>query len=416
MRQNLILSYILVISALLFLSNCAYSGTPSNTTQTQSMAATPANTIIPASTPQLEPIDLIIGGTGDIMCHKIQLEDAQYTAKDFEGVKYYFDHNFKYIKSALQYPDLMIGNLETVFASEGFAGYSGWPYFNTPDELAYALKDAGFDVLTTANNHCLDRGKEGLVRTISVLDEVGIHHTGTFATKESANTPLIINVKGVKIGILSSSYGVQNINTLSKDEQSYMLSISEDSYLENEVDELKKGGAQIIVASMHWGYEKYYDIYKNQDTHAALLVKAGVDIIFGHHPHILQPIEYLEVTLDDGTINSAVVCWSLGNFLANTNTSIEQIGAISYVYLSFDPVTENVTIEKCQALPTYIYNTLTYYYDFHILPSGVSLEEMNITDFTPLDNMADKLAASYTTAVSSITANYVEFISKVPIR
>jgi len=378
---------------------------------------TPVPTIEPTPTPTAvpEPIEIIIGGTGDIMVHKKQLADAKYTARYEEGYDYYFEHNLKYIKPALEYPDLMLGNLETVFASESADGYTGFPDFNTPDSFAKSLKNAGFDVLTNANNHSLDRGKDGLLRTISILEKNNFYHTGTFDSIEDYNTPLVIDVKGVKVGILAGAYAYQNLGELTEEEQEYMISVNSVDYLKAEVDDLKKAGAQIIVASMHWGYEKTYELYDDQEEFAPILVKAGVDIIFGHHPHILQPIEYVEVTLDDGSVNNAVVCWSLGNFLANSPMRLEQEGAICYVHLSYDPVTEDVNIIKTQVLPTYIYFNRSYLYDFHVLPVGDLVHKLNIDDFEVDNGFQSKLDAKFEDVKESVTDAYVEFIKEVPI-
>jgi len=407
---------IIVFISVVIFSSCTHNTqaiiTPSPTTAASSTPYISAQPT-PTATAQPEPIQIIIGGTGDIMVHKKQLTDASYTARYEEGYDYYFEHNFKYIKDALEYPDLMIGNLETVFASAA-NGYSGFPNFNSPDSLASALKNAGFDVLTNSNNHALDQGKEGLLRTIDVLDENGFYHTGTFDSVESYNTPLIIDVNGVKVGILSGAYGYQNLGTLTEEEQSYMISVSSADYLKQEVQDLKDAGAHVIVASMHWGYENNYEIYDDQKELAPILVEAGVDIIFGHHPHILQPIEYMEITMEDGTTNSAVVCWSLGNFLANSPMRLEQEGAICYVYLSYDPVTDDVSIEKTEVLPTYIYFSRSYLYDFHVIPAGGSVESLNIDDFTIESDFQSRLDAKYTDIKESITESYVKFITDVP--
>ncbi len=371
---------------------------------------------VPTPTPIPAPIEIIIGGTGDIMVHESQLNDASYTASYEEGYDYYFDHTFKYIKPALEYPDIMIGNLETVFASAAAGGYTGFPQFNSPDSLAESLKKAGFDVLTTCNNHSLDRGKDGLLRTLSVLDDVGLYHTGTFDSIESFNSPLIIDVKGIKVGILAGAYGYQFSSRLTAEEHEYMVSYNDAEYLKDEVKDLKDAGAQIIVASLHWGYEKYYDIYTDQKDLAPILVEAGVDIIFGHHPHILQPIEYMEVTLEDGTTNSAVICYSMGNFIANAVQRYDREGAICYVYLSYDFTTDEVTIQKAEVLPTYINFSRTYFYDYHVLPIVSDIDTLNIDNFNVTSTFKRGLQTRLTDIKESITDNYVEFIDYIPHR
>lgn len=414
---TLIIISVLCLALIAACSDKTTDDTSLSVTHTPTLQPTATATLEPTPSPttQPEPIQIILGGTGDIMVHKKQLEDARYTARSEDGYTYYFEHNFKYIASALQYPDLMLGNLETVFAGN-VTPYIGYPKFNTPDSFASALKNAGFDVLTNANNHSLDQGKNGLLRTINVLEENGFHHTGTFENLEDYNTPLIIDVNGVNVGVLAGAYGFQHIGGLTDEEQEYMISVSSEEYLKAEVEDLKNAGAQIIVASMHWGDEKSLEINNNQKELAHTLVESGVDVIFGHHPHVLQPIEYMEVTLDDGTTNSAVVCWSLGNFLANSPMRLEQEGAICYVYLIFDPVTEQVTIDKTQVLPTYIFYNRSYLYDFHVLPAGGTVESLAIDDFKIESGFQPKLDAKFSDVVFAITEGYVEFITGVPAK
>ena len=142
--------------------------------------------------------------TGDIMCHNTQFADAK-TANGYD-----FSYVFEDIKKYIQTADIAIGNLETTFTGSQ-AGYSGYPTFNTPEILASNLKDIGFDVLTTSNNHSLDKGYKGVESTIKYLDEADIAHTGTFTSEESQNTILYKSIKGVKIAFLSYTYGTNGI-------------------------------------------------------------------------------------------------------------------------------------------------------------------------------------------------------------
>ena len=131
---------------------------------------------------------------GDIMCHDTQYKDAYNSTTKI----YDFSHVFNNIADELRSADVTIGNLETTFAGPE-RGYSGYPTFSTPDALATNLREVGFDVLCTANNHSLDKGYKGLTRTLEVLDNNGIAHMGTYASEESQNKILVKDVNGIKI-------------------------------------------------------------------------------------------------------------------------------------------------------------------------------------------------------------------------
>ena len=122
---------------------------------------------------------------GDIMCHNTQYKDA-YTSND----SYDFSYVFKDIKNYISEADIAVGNLETTFAGKA-RGYSNYPTFNTPEQLAHNLKDFGIDVVSTANNHCMDKNFSGLVSTLNYLDDAGIAHMGTNATQEDQNKILV---------------------------------------------------------------------------------------------------------------------------------------------------------------------------------------------------------------------------------
>ena len=145
---------------------------------------------------------------GDIMCHNTQFKDA------FSNGVYDFSYVFSDIKDYIQNADIAIGNLETTFAGAS-KGYGGYPEFNTPEALAYNLKNFGLDVISTANNHSLDTGYSGLESTINFLNDANLSHTGTFTSTEEQNTILYKDVNGIKIAFLSFTYGT-NGNSIPK--------------------------------------------------------------------------------------------------------------------------------------------------------------------------------------------------------
>lgn len=282
---------------------------------------------------------------GDIMCHNTQYTDAYNSNTD----TYDFSYVFKDIKAKIKTADIAVGNLETTFAGKS-VGYSSYPTFNTPESLADNLKDLGLDVLTTANNHSLDKGYKGIESTIDYLDKADISHTGTFKSEEDQNKILIKNVKDVKIAFLSYTYGTNGIKVpTGKD---YCINLIDKELIKKQLELAKAENPDIICVSMHWGIEYQTKQNKEQEALADFLFENGVDIILGSHPHVLQPMEKRTITLEDGSTKDGFVIYSLGNFMSgqvkeNTKNSIildlkitkkAQDGKISIDSVNYTPI------------------------------------------------------------------------------
>ena len=309
-----------------------------------------------------------IVATGDILIHKEILE-TQYNSETDE---YDFNNNFKYIKEYLEKADLAIGNLETTLSGIENYGFSGYPSFNSPDSLADAMKSAGYDIVANMNNHCLDRDVNGYYRTRKTLVDRGFDVIGT---RESIDDKryIIKDVKGIKVGVISYGYtmtaedgnfGVNGISipydllqlmnyyhpdTLESD----MLNMKE------QIELMREDGAEVIVFYMHWGDE--YELEPNdiQKQIAQFLADEKVDIIFGTHPHSLQPIDMIESS--DGSSDTAVV-YSMGNFLSSQRTErignpYTEDGAIVSVKVNKDMETNEITVD----IPTYIPTWVNWY-------------------------------------------------------
>ena len=253
-----------------------------------------------------EPTDITftMAAVGDIMCHNTQYNDAYNKDTDTYDFSYVFDDISLYTKTA----DICIGNLETTFAGKD-VGYSGYPTFNTPDSLAYELKDIGIDVLSTAGNHALDKGFDGLSRTIDILNDADIAHTGTYKTQEEQNTILIKYVKGIKIAFVNFTYGTNGIKIPSGKE--FCVNLIDNDLIKEQLDLAKSQKPDIIIACMHWGNEYKTSPNDTQKELSTFLFQNGVDIILGTHPHVLEPMEKQTVTLEDGTIKDGFVIYKL---------------------------------------------------------------------------------------------------------
>ena len=285
--------------------------------------------------------------TGDIMCHNTIYNDAF----DKQSNTYDFSYIFDDIKYNIQTADIAIGNLETTFAGSS-KGYSSYPTFNTPENLAYTLKKVGFDVLSTANNHCYDNGYSGIESTINYLDDADISHTGTFKSEDEQNKILIKNVKGIKIAFLSFTYGTNGISIPS--DKSYSVNLIDKNLIKKQLELAKEQNPDMICVSMHWGIEYQTTPNAEQKDLTDFLFKNGTDIIIGNHPHVLQNFEKREITLDNGTTKDGLVIYSLGNLLADQNKKYTKDSAIMNVNITKD---ENgkIKINTVTYTPTYIY-------------------------------------------------------------
>lgn len=254
-------------------------------------------------------ITINMSAIGDIMCHTTNFYDAYNKADD----TYDFSHVFKNITSYISEADIAVGNLETTFAGES-VGYSGYPTFNTPEELGQNLKDLGLDVITTANNHSMDKRYSGIVSTLDFLDEFGLDHTGTARSQEEQDKILIKDVNGIKIAFLTYTYGTNGITVPS--DKSYCVNLIDKDLIKKHISSAKELGADAICASMHWGDEYKLKQNSTQEELADFLFENGVDIILGSHPHVLEPMEKKTITLEDGSTKDCFVIYSLGNFMS----------------------------------------------------------------------------------------------------
>ena len=197
------------------------------------------------------PEDIVINlvATGDVMCHTTNFNSAYDTktkSYDFTPV---FANVAKYITKA----DIAISNLETTFAGAD-RGYTGYPTFNSPSELGQALKNIGIDVVSTANNHSLDKGYTGVVSTLDKLDEIGIEHVGTARSEEEQKDILIKNVNGIRIAFLSFTYGTNGIPVQAGKE--FSVNLLEKELILEQLKLAKAENVDIICVSMHWGTRK----------------------------------------------------------------------------------------------------------------------------------------------------------------
>ena len=316
----------------------------------------------PEPEPEPEPIVSHLMVAGDAMSHMPLTKDAYVAATG----EYDYSHMLTDPAEQLAGADYAVANLETVLA--GGPDYSGFPAFNSPDALAYDLKEAGIDLLSTANNHSRDRGVNGIFRTLDVLDEAGLAHVGTYRSREERDAGsgvYVADVGGISVAFLSYTYGLNGYQLSS--EYSYAVNLFNLDYyttLENpDYDLLASDLAyarslepDLIAVIIHWGTEYKNTPNSHQTGLARFLVEQGADLVLGGHPHVLQPYETITVTGADGGERQGFVCYSLGNFISNQYepAPATQTTAILDLELTRDPATGETSLTDVSYVPYYM--------------------------------------------------------------
>jgi poly-gamma-glutamate capsule biosynthesis protein CapA/YwtB (metallophosphatase superfamily) len=283
--------------------------------------------------------------TGDIMGHDSQIAAAYEPDSD----RYDYTFCFEYLEPLIQKADMAIGNLEVTF---GGPPYKGYPRFSSPDELCTALKDAGFDILVNANNHALDRGKEGLERTIRTTAQGGIIMTGSFESEDQRDLryPLIVEKNNILLAILNYTYGTNKLEPSPPNIVNYI----DTAVIHVDIQKALAVRPDFIIACLHWGNEYEREANRSQEELARYLFKEGVDVIIGSHPHVVQPIKII-CDEPDSSISRLVV-YSLGNFISNQRERYRNGGIIFELELIKSGKTN---ISGYSYLPVWVYKTET---------------------------------------------------------
>jgi poly-gamma-glutamate capsule biosynthesis protein CapA/YwtB (metallophosphatase superfamily) len=302
--------------------------------------------------------DLSLLFIGDIMGHGPQITAAY----DKTSKTYNYTSVFKYVSPQISSADFCMANLEVTLAGPPFKGY---PQFSSPDEIAVACKESGIDAIVTSNNHSCDRGDKGVIRTINVLDSIGILHTGTF--KDSAdrkkNNPLIIEQNCMRIAFLNYTYGTNGL----KDHYPAMVNRLDKDVIKADIAAAQKLSVDKIIVVTHWGLE-YKPQPDSKDVEMGKFIfEAGADIIIGSHPHVLQKMIWEKKT--DIKTKEEVIVYSLGNFVSNQRARYKDGGAM--FQLTLQKVNGEVSIKSTGYYLTWVYTP--YKGDvkqYHILPAA----------------------------------------------
>ena len=258
----------------------------------------PANDTIVAEEPQEYHLSLLFAG--DLMQHGQQIK----VALQNDGT-YNYDECFASVRDEIERADVAIGNFEVTL---GGKPYTGYPQFRAPDEYLKACVDAGFDVLLTANNHCLDSRRAGLERTIMLMDSLGVPHLGTYVNKAARDSayPFLLEKNGLRVVLLNFTYGTNGLPI----QQPNVVCLMDTAEIRADIGKAKQMEPDVIIALPHWGIEYQQLPSQQQRDMAQWLISNGVDHVIGGHPHVAQPLELSEDSLH-------LVAWSMGNVISN---------------------------------------------------------------------------------------------------
>lgn len=336
--------------------------------------------------PIISNINLI--AAGDIMFHSPQIRAAY----NDEEKTYDFSSVFKYVEKYIQKADIALANFETVTAGKDIK-FSGYPRFNTPKESLLGIKEAGFDILTTANNHSLDQGKKGLIKTIEAIEEYGLKNIGTY--REPNKDIFIEEIKGIKLGLLSYTYGLNGMDVaLSPEELSYMVNLIDEDKIKSDIEKTKELGADLIVVFIHWGNEYHREPSEYQIELGDKMMEWGADIILGSHPHVIQKSETINKNGKD-----KFIVYSMGNFLSNQRAETLQNpytedGILINLNIEKNFESNETIIKDIEYIPTWVHRyrengKLVY----EILPVKNAIEDKIET--IGIDGIKTRLKKSY---------------------
>ena len=312
--------------------------------KSQSKEKADDNSEKPKENKNLEKKEITITCWGDYMNHITQIRQAKATNYDFTD-------SFAVIKDIVGKSDLSVVNLETTIAKDE-SDMSGYPEFATHENVIKALKDTGFDVVSTANNHAYDRRLKGIDRTIDTIEKYGLKRTGTFKENESTN-PLIVDVKGIKVGFFSYSQMLNGYEKLMLNSgRDTAVNLIDMDKIKKDVDYLKKNHADVIMCYMHWGEE--YSDYPNsyQKNTFKKLADMGVDLVIGSHPHTIQKSDVIE---NNGKKSYCV--YSLGNLVSDQRESYGQYYGVEigvYSDIKIEKIGDKTTVKSFENKPYYV--------------------------------------------------------------
>jgi hypothetical protein len=319
----------------------ASSTTPDTTPAPLPPGTTTSRSATSGSAP---PRSITVVMNGDMLLHEGLWQTARTDAERTGRGTMDFRPVLADMRPVVRSADLAICHLETPLApSDG--PFSGYPVFSVPPQILPALKWEGYDACTTASNHSLDNGFAGIQRTLGDFDRVGLAHFGTATTRKASRTPLILDVSGVRVGLIAATYGTNGIPIPSA--EPWSVPIIDPARIEQLAAKAKRQGADIVIVALHWGLEYDHAPTQDQLDVADTLTKdPDIDLIYGHHAHVVQPYD---------RVNGTWVIYGLGNAVAQQDADVEGVYDGNTCRVTFTEKPDgSFAVSRLEYLPTMI--------------------------------------------------------------
>ncbi|GAF64421.1 capsular polysaccharide biosynthesis protein [Bacillus sp. TS-2] len=320
-------------------------------------------------TEELMETTITIGSIGDILLH----ERAYVLAETEDG--YDFTPMLDEVGDLIKAPDFMMANQESIPGGVEI-GLSTYPSFNSPQEIVRDLHYYGVDMFIGANNHTLDRGMKAVESALDYYDELGVDYVGIYRDTEDRNKDRIVEVEGITIGVLAYTYGTNGIPLPENNPD--VVALIEEEQMKKEIESLRSS-VDVLVVHMHWGDEYAREPNDEQIRLSNMLSEQGVDVIFGHHPHVIQPIEIIEQEK-----HKTVVFYSLGNFYSGQEYDFTDLGGVATIDIIKNQMgeEEEITLDNPLIEPTLVlrsennYQVVPFTQTEYTPISGSTLEEI----------------------------------------
>ena len=295
----------------------------------------------PATSPPTGPRTLTVLGAGDVLVHPAVWQQAR---RDAPAGGFNFLPMFQRVSPTISAADLALCHLETPLAAPD-GPFEGFPTFSVPPQVLQGVKQAGYDGCSTASNHSIDQGEAGVVRTIDAFDAAKLGHTGTLRSADQANTPMMYTVHGVNVAHLAYTLNFNGLRLPSG--KQWLANRIVPAKVIDMAKRARAAGAEIVVVSLHWGTEYHHEPDADQQNWARQIIASPyVDVILGHHAHVVQPIEQ---------IGGKWVVYGMGNELARhaTPTNDNREGIMARVTFT-EQAAKRWKVTKIEAIPTWI--------------------------------------------------------------
>lgn len=355
----------------LLFGGCAFQS--NNSTNMTAPITTTTTTPPIVVEPTFSKVSLV--GVGDNLIHEVIFEEAARNATISGLNGYDFSPMYTEVADLIQNADLAFLNQETILGGDEFKP-SGYPTFNTPTIMAQQMIDLGFDMFNQASNHSVDKGAKGIRNAAALWREKMANYdiimSGIYDSAEDRQTIRTIERNGITFALLAYTYGTNGITI----PESYMVPLLDKAQIKADV-EAARALSDVVLVSVQWGTENTFEINWQQKEFAKYFNEVGVDVVIGHHPHTIQPIDYLV----NAEGKETVVIYSLGNFIGGMLNKYNSLGGMVGMDFIKDLKTGEISVENVSWTPFVIHfdgdsnNIMSDRYNFKIIPLYAYTEE-----------------------------------------